>query len=522
MLLRHNHILRLWLCLTLCASLWYAVAPLPVTNTLPLISTKKPQLGLNTHLATRLHYRSTIPVAASIVAQSNTEWVREDIHWYRVQRTPNAYDWQFYDDAFDALSHRQLTILGVLGHPPGWATLDPDDDPYNNSFSAPDAERFAAWAAQTVARYRHQIRYWQIWNEPDNVLFWRPSPDPVAYARLVILTSQAIKRVDPEAVIVSAGVNPFHMAFLQRAAEAGLWSAIDVVAIHPYVNPNPPVYSGLSEAIHYLDGLHARYGRRTVWVTELGWASGAGDRDPPSANPAQQAHYLTQSIPLLWQAGVEVVFWYAFKDEAHNPYGLIAWGQGSDDMQPLKPAFTAFRQLARTPMNTVSHIELPVASFEGRNRTWVRGDEPYGSVQPQRHVVGHGRSALRMDYAFPPGGNRYVVFRHRRPLILPANTYAISLLLYGNNQSHELKLWLKGDDGAVVQLQIAPLGGSGWRHVVVPIPSQFNPWDVITPGTGQLVAPIHIEAIVLDDNPDGSGQSGAFFVDRITALVNTR
>jgi hypothetical protein len=95
-------------------------------------------------------------------------------------------------------------------------------------------------------------------------------------------------------------------------------------------------------------------------------------------------------------------------------------------------------------------------------------------------------------------------------------------LLYGNNQSHELKLWLKGGDGAVVQLQIAPLGGSGWRHVVVPIPSQFNPWDIITPGTGQLVAPIHIEAIVLDDNPDGSGQSGAFFVDRITALVNTR
>jgi hypothetical protein len=409
----------------------------------------------------------------------------------------------------------------VLGHPPGWATTNPDDDPYNNSFFAPDAERFASWAAQTVARYRHQIRYWQIWNEPDNALFWRPSPDPVAYARLVILTSRAIKQVDPDAVIVAAGINPFNMAFLQRATEAGIWPAIDIVAIHPYVNPNAPVYSGLGQSVHYLDGLQARYGRRPIWVTELGWASGQGDRDPASATPTQQAQYLTQSIPMLWQVGVEVVFWYAFKDEAHNPYGLIAWGRGSDDMQPQKPAFTAFAQLQSQHMHQSPLTELPIASFEGRNHTWVRGDEPYGTVRPQRQVVHDGPYALRMDYVFPEGGNRYVVFRHRRPLIIPANAYAIRMMLYGNNQSHEFKLWLKGSDGAVVQLQIAPLGGQGWRQVTVPIPAQFAPWDLITPGSGTLRAPIHIEAIVLDDNPDGSGQAGTFYIDTITALIQS-
>jgi hypothetical protein len=96
------------------------------------------------------------------------------------------------------------------------------------------------------------------------------------------------------------------------------------------------------------------------------------------------------------------------------------------------------------------------------------------------------------------------------------------MMVYGNNQSHELKLWLKGGDGAVVQLQIAPLGGMGWRRVVVPIPAQFAPWDLITPGDGRLSAPIQIEAIVLDDNPDGSGQVGAFFIDSIEALVLPR
>lgn len=511
--------LRLWLCFTMCASLWHAVAPMPVTTALRVMPTKNPQLGLNTHLATRLHYRQSIPQAATIVAQSNTQWAREDIHWFRVQRTPSAYDWQFYDDAFNALTAQQIQILGVLGHPPGWATPDPSDDPYNNSFSAPDAERFAAWAAQTVARYRHQIHHWQIWNEPDNALFWRPSPDPVAYARLVIMTSRAIRQVAPEAVIVSAGVNPFNMAFLNRATDAGLWTAIDIVAIHPYVNPSSPAYSGLVQAMHYLDGLHARYGRRPVWVTELGWASGASDRDPPSANPAQQARYLTQSIPMLWQAGVDVVFWYTFKDEAHNPYGLIAWGNGSDDLNPRKPAFAAFANVNDSTAAPPLHTSIPITSFEGRTSTWVRGDEPYGTIRPQRQVVYHGQVALQIEYAFPHTGNRYVVFRHRRPLIIPAHTTAISLMLYGNNQSHELKLWLKGRDGAVVQLQIAPLGGMGWRRVVVPMPTQFNPWELITRGDGYLRAPIHLEAIVLDDNPDGSGQSGTFYIDNITAFI---
>ncbi|MBM4413982.1 MAG: hypothetical protein FJ040_11140 [Chloroflexi bacterium] len=519
MLLHHNHILRLWICIAVCTSVWHARPPLPVQERFVGTHVSAPQKGLNTHLASRLHFRSTIPVAADIVADSGTAWVREDIHWYRIQRTPTSFEWQYYDDTFAALTAHHLNILAVLGHPPGWATLDPLDDPYNNSFAAPDAARFAAWAAQTVARYRHVIRYWQIWNEPDNQLFWRPSPDPVAYARLVILTTRAIKQVAPEAVIVSAGVNPFNMGFLERAADAGLWYAVDIVAIHPYVNPHHPQYSGLAQSVHYLDGLHARYGRRPLWVTELGWGSGKSDRDPPSATPLQQADYLTQSFPLLWDAGVAVIFWYAFKDEAHNPYGLLAWGSGSDDMTLPKPSFSAFHLLTPQPQHAAPLQTVPITSFEGRTQTWVRGDEPYGTLHTQQQVVYHGTRALRLDYAFPSSGNRYVVFRHRRPLFVPAHAYAISLALYGNNQSHELKLWLKGGDGAIVQLQIAPLGGTGWRRVTVPIPTQFAAWNQITPGTGRLQAPIIIEAIVLDDNPDGSGDAGTFYVDEIIALL---
>ncbi len=520
MLLRHSRVIRLWVCITLCASLWLSMPPLALRNTLETALVTHPQIGLNTHIATRMHYLQTIATASRVIAESGSQWVREDIHWYRVQRTPTAYEWQFYDQTFDELTQHNVNILAVLGHPPGWATPNPTDDPYNNSFSAPDIDRFAAWAATTVARYQHQVHYWQIWNEPDNPLFWQPSPDPVAYARLVIATSRAIKKVAPAAVIVSAGFNPFNMAFMNRAAEAGIWAEIDVVAIHPYVNPEQPAYSGLHQAVYYIDGLQHRYGRRPIWVTEIGWASGLSDRDPPNATPAQQATYLTESMQILWHAGVDVVFWYTFKDEAHNPYGLIAWGHGSDDMQPRKPAFYAFQQLSSASIISTSVTHIPITSFEGRRQTWVRGDEPYGTVRPQQAVVSAGRTALQIDYAFPRYDNRYVVFRHRRPLIIPPHTTAITLMLYGNNQAHELKLWLKGSDGAIVQLQMAPLGGHGWRQVTTRIPTQFAPWDQITAGDGTLHPPITIEAIVLDDNPNGSGQSGTFYIDQLSAIVS--
>lgn len=488
----------------------------------PIITTPQPttvpQLGINSHLATRLHFVTSIATGVAVINDSGSAWVREDIHWYRVQRTAQAYNWDFYDQTFSALAP-QHAILGVLGHPPGWATPNPHDDPYDYSFAAPNPELFAQWAARTVQRYRTQISHWQIWNEPDNAYFWRPSPDPVAYARLVHLTARAIAAVAPEAVIVAAGVNPFAPAFLWQAAQAGLWNDVGIIAIHPYVNPLLPAYSGLANAIDMLTPLFARYGRRPVWVTEVGWSSGASDRDAMGiVDATQQAQNLQNGIPILWQSGIDVVFWYSLKDEAHNPYGLIAWGKNSDDFAPKKPAWQAFRDLARvpTPRGSPPPLATQVTSFEGNPGVWIRGDEPYGTFTHTRHVVKSGSFAMALSYAFPAGTNRYVVFRQRRPLPLPRHSRTISLWVYGDSSSNLIKLWLKGSDGAIVQLNMAPVGATGWHQIHANLPPRFDPWDRISTGDGTLREPITIEAVVLDDQPDGWGSKGTFYIDDIS------
>lgn len=510
-----------WLCVFTVLSTLLPICPFVRPNQMAAPTSLR-QLGINSHIATRWQLPGAFPPAVARVGESGADWVREDIHWYRIQRTPDAHEWQYYDDAFAQLTQRGLNILAVLGHPPGWATPNPHDDPYANSFAAPDPDLFAAWAAETVARYRHHITYWQIWNEPDNASFWQPSPNPRAYAALVNATARAIAAVAPEAIIVAAGVNPFNPDFLMAAAQAGLWNSIDIVAIHPYVSPHAPHQSGLAQAKLMLSALFARYGPRPVWATEVGWSSGVSDRDPlGQLDDRTQAAYLAQGIPMLWQSGIDVVFWYALKDEQHNPYGLIRWGAGSDDVSQVRPAYAAFQATAqqRIPTTSPTTHTVVVSSFDDQRRYWVRGDEPYGTLSIRRTPSWQGSHALHIDYQFPPLGNRYLVFRQRRPLPLPAHTTAVSFMVYGDNSTTMLKLWLKDSHNTVVQLPIAPLGPAEWRSVVTTIPTTFPSWDVIWGNGTTITPPFTLEAIVLDDLPNGVGSSGTVVLDQFIAIT---
>ena len=46
-------------------------------------------------------------------------------------------------------------------------------------------------------RYGRYIHHWEIWNEPDNQLFWKPAPDPAAYADDEI-TEESLGEIAPD------------------------------------------------------------------------------------------------------------------------------------------------------------------------------------------------------------------------------------------------------------------------------------------------------------------------------------
>jgi hypothetical protein len=527
-----NHPKSLLLLALTALLLWAAIAPTaaPADDTpdgspaLAAVPLDAAPFGLNTHLATRYPDPSSMAVPAERVLQSGAGWAREDIHWWRIQPTPSTWDWTFTDEAMRELIRRKINIVGVIGHPPGWATAYPYDPPRDISFYAPDQQQFVRFAEAVASRYGRYIHHWEIWNEPDNPVFWRPAPDPRAYTALLRDTAAAIRRIDPQAKILIGGLNPFDTSFLQGVADAGGWPSFDILAIHPYVDPAAPEAGSIGASADGVRALAKRYGERPIWVTEIGWSSGPGDRDRTGQTSAQQqADYLVRATLLLWRAGIERIFWYTLKDDPGNPYGLFTLGAGRADYSQPKPAFAAFQTLSRQlgGSRLVGMHDLfkrtNIFSFDYFG-AWRRGDQPNGELVPSDERARSGMAA-RLSYSFPGAGNDYVVFVRDRPIDIPDQTYALGLWVYGDGSGNQIKLWLRDAQGELLQYQLGAAGAPGWRFLQAQLAGTQPDWNRVSKGgNGQLDFPASLYALVVDDAPDSFAGGGTIYLDDLTAL----
>ncbi len=481
--------------------------------------------GLNTHLASRYPDLETIDRPVAVIEDAGAGWVREDIHWYRIQPDPNTWDWSFTDAMVRELARRNIKIVGVLGHPPGWATPYSGDRPSAISFYAPDPQRFAEFSRAVAERYHRYIDHWEIWNEPDNTLFWKPKPDAAAYAEVLRLSAAAVRSVDPDAKILLGGINPYDTSFLRGLIAAGVWDDFDILAVHPYVDPVSPELGNLQASLDAINALASRLGDKPIWVTEIGWPSGNSDRDTSgTADEQTQANYLVRSLLLLWRAGAERIFWYTLKDDPGNPYGLVGLGRGQSDYSVRKASFYAFQTLNRQLANTefvAMHDPFErnvVLDFETFGE-WLRADQPNGRLRPAITVQHSGEGAARLDYNFQNTFNDYVVFQRASAAPIPGEPHALGIWVYGDGSGNTLKVWLRDAEGELLQYALGAVGPPGWRYLQVPLLKKVGPGDRISPnGNGVLDFPARLDAIVLDDAPDTFQGKGTIFLDDLISI----
>ena len=201
------------------------------------------------------------------------------------------------------------------------------------------------------------IRTWQIWNEQNSPTFYQPAPDVEGYSELVASAADAIRARDPNASIVLGGMFgtplngelPAYTAwdFLERMYEGGAGEYFDGVAVHPYAANLGKVESQI-DAIH--DEIGAADDDATLWVTEIGWASGGPDV-PLNRGEEGQAEQLTDAYEMLldrrlsWD--IETVAWYSWRDTI-DP--VCDWCTNSglfpaESLAEPKPSWEAFTAL---------------------------------------------------------------------------------------------------------------------------------------------------------------------------------
>lgn len=347
------HLITTWLRLGLLLSIAYllltlatvrwgvhaALIPPPATE---VATFDLPRLGINVALAQANGQERQAALAR--LQRTGFGWVRQRIDWGQLEPTPNHYDWRQSDALLREIRAAGLIPVIVLDGSPAWARAPQDRAPTDNPLAPPaDFQHFAHFAGAFAQRYHNQVRFYQIWDEPNIAPHWgNQLIEPVGYAQLLRVAATAIRAADADAVIISAALAPTrdrgHTAidepyFLQRLYAAGAAPDFDVVAIQPFGFGYAPTDRRARPDL--LNFGRAQLIRRTmvaagdestpVWAVRYGWNRASGT-PWATVSAADQARFAVEALTLAQQEWPWLTALGWATDQPVAPTGEPVWG----------------------------------------------------------------------------------------------------------------------------------------------------------------------------------------------------
>lgn len=278
---------------------------------------------------------------------------------------PNQAD---FDDAVETLASANIAIELMVTGTPFWASSAPDkraDQPESYSHAPPlnlyeplfddgtdipgpdkrlnPHQYWGQLMSRIATRYRGQIRYYQIWNEPD---FPKgelgASRDPARpwqgsaaeYVRLFNVAAIAVHHVDPAARVVTGGLG--YPGYLQALIELGMAPFMDAVDFHVYGEPGS---DGALRAFLSLESklrqvLRHHHLQKPLLCSETGYSA---------SDPVAQADYIPKLFGSALALGLEGVVYYSNTNPSWRQMGLIDWRT----MQQRTAGYWAYKTTAR-------------------------------------------------------------------------------------------------------------------------------------------------------------------------------
>jgi hypothetical protein len=209
--------------------------------------------------------------------------------------------------------------------------------------------------AQRPRTLRRPIHAWQVWNEPNGPLFWAVQPGLPRYAQLLQVAHAAIKRADPSADVVLAGLTDRSWESLRQLYRLGIRRNVDAVALNPF----SAEVRGVVRIVRRARAVMARHGdaRKPILITETSWPSGKPHLVRPfgfEQTEQGQARRVREALSTLARKRLRLrirqVFWYTWMSYDRNPSYGFDWAgvrrlEGST--VTAKPAYFALRRVAK-------------------------------------------------------------------------------------------------------------------------------------------------------------------------------
>lgn len=304
--------------------------------------------------------------------------LRAEFFWSGIDPdSGDNFDWSGPDRVVGEAARNGIEVLPFLFSTPKWVAeldghnCDAADCP---PFAPKGREALAAWenfAAAAAGRYgrggdfwaanpglpEKPIKTWQLWNEQNSPSFYKPKPNVKAYAKLLKAGERGIASEDSKATVILGGMFGTPLGgrkpgisswkFLRKLYKVkGVKKTFDGVAPHPYAAQFKKVLAQVELMRDEME--RARDSKTSLWITELGWASG-GPKNPLNRGPRGQASRLKEAFKYFTKKrrklNIRTVDWYSWRDNPDPDVGLCEWCAESglvDENLEAKKSLKAF------------------------------------------------------------------------------------------------------------------------------------------------------------------------------------
>lgn len=248
-------------------------------------------------------------VEFEMIRDAGFGWIRQEFPWEDIEvdgrgqftDTRVDYDgddspdtissWDKYDVIVDLAQEHDLDMIVRLSNPPAWSRAD-NPETLGGALAPPDDyQDFVNYAVAVAERYQGRINYYQVWNEPNIYPEWGDNfANPADYTRLLCMTYDALKAVDPNIVVISGTIAPtdsldgyfgYHdLVFLQNMYDNGAGECFDVLAAQGYgLNSGPT--DRRQRVTHLSYARHVQYrdimvnngdAHKPIWLSEVAWS----------------------------------------------------------------------------------------------------------------------------------------------------------------------------------------------------------------------------------------------------------
>ena len=304
------------------------------------------------------------------------------LDWASANSAAGQYNFAPLNSYIAANKGRRVQIIYTFGRTPHWASTTPDAaGPYGPGQCAPPV--ISAWdqyVTAIVTNSAGRIKYWELWNEPDQKGFY--CGDLATMAAMAQHAYRIIKSIDPSAMVLSpAATGRTGATWLDSFIKAGGLHTFDIVAFHGYEGVHAERITAAVDAYRSVLGRH-NLSTMPLWDTEGSWGENTIGDD------AHRAAFLSKFFILQWSKGVDRVLWYAYD-------GDPKWGRLIDTAGNLLPQGVAYRETYKWIVGAT----LTQLCAQDHNQTWTCSLTRPGGYKAQ--VVWNSNATSSLSFTAP-------------------------------------------------------------------------------------------------------------------------